>query len=544
MAGDLLPAESPQQRDEQLTATGFLALTSKPRAQNNPDFRMDVVADQIEVATSGLMALTVDCARCHDHKFDPIPTAEYYSLAGVFASSETLYGSGGNGNGRFDGKLHELSGGDPKAAAAREEHLQAVADAEKQQKRLLNEARALLGDDAKLLKKIKANAKRALEIPLPKKASQELKQQVAKINADLKKLDAELKRLEKSAPGSAASAMGIAEGARPADIQICVRGESTVLGETVPRGFVTVAGGDLAPEIPGDASGRLQLAQWITSADNPLTARVMVNRVWLHLFGRALVPSVDNFGKLGELPSHPELLDYLAVQFMQEGWSVKQLIRSLVLSRTYGLSSAHHAANYEADPDNVYLWRHNARRLDAEAIRDSLLAVSGQLDLARPQASSAPTTGKNNRIVPSNRPSGAEPYRSVYLPIYRNALPEALELFDFADPSLVIGQRDVTTVPAQNLYLMNSPFVVSQAKQLAQRLQDSAGSNAERIALAYQITLAREPASEELDRAAAFIEHAVASYGESQKKDAGQTGRAWQAFCQALLSSAEFRYVE
>ncbi|HEY7157350.1 MAG TPA: PSD1 and planctomycete cytochrome C domain-containing protein [Gemmataceae bacterium] len=442
VAGDLLAAKDAKERDEFLTATGFLALTSKPRAQNNPDYRMDLIADQIDVTARSVLGLSVMCARCHDHKFDPIAQKEYYALAGIFESTDMLFGAGGKkGNGKKGGGgggLYTLS--------------------------------------------------------------------------------------------DSGQVMGVKEG-RPTDTALCIRGESRNRGEKVPRGFLTVATADAAPSINRSGSGRLELAQWLTRADNPLTARVAVNRMWMHLFGRGLVNSPDNFGALGEKPSHPELLDYLAGKFIANGWSRKQLLRSLVLSRAYQLSSAANTKGDKVDPDNVLHWRMSPRRLEAEAIRDAILVVSGKLDRTPPQGSLAQATAKGKKQNYTLKESNV---RSVYLGMVRGApLPEALSLFDVASPNLVVAQREVTTVPAQSLFLMNSPWVVEQSRHFAQRLlTDAALDDAGRVDRAYRLALARPAADAERARALAYVQRL------------GGEEKAWASFCQALLASAEFRYVE
>ncbi|MBL8797703.1 MAG: PSD1 domain-containing protein [Planctomycetia bacterium] len=451
IAGDLLPTDNPTQRDELLIATGFLALTSKPRAQNNPDYKMDLIADQIDVTSRAVLGLSVMCARCHDHKFDPISTKEYYSLAGIFDSTTMLAGGGGKGGGNKGGDgggLHALSDG--------------------------------------------------------------------------------------------GSAMGVRDG-KAVDSAVCIRGESTKRGETVPRGFLAVATVGEAPAINRAQSGRLELARWLTSPQNPLTARVAVNRAWLHLFGQGLVRSVDNFGSLGEKPSHPELLDFLALRFVEEGWSVKKLIRGIVLSRTYQLSSSHDAANLKADPDNLLLWRMQPRRLDAESIRDAILSVSGRLDLKPPQGSSAATVPAKGAKGGNAPPKDSGQHRSVYLGVPRGApLPESLAVFDVANPNLSVSQREVTTVPAQALFLLNSPFVMEQAKLTAQRLLAAPNlDDAGRVALAYRLAFARTATDAERTRALNYIAQMTQA-----GRDKNGAQNAWASFCQALFASAEFRYLE
>lgn len=571
VAGDLLPADSSQRKDELLTATGFLALGSKPRAQNNPNFQMDVVAEQIEVTTSGFMGLTVACARCHDHKFDPIPTKDYYSLAGIFTSTQTLYGTGVRGNGGGNdvgGGLHRLAGSDEDVEKVKQYEAQ-LADAREQQNKLLAELQGMgatlpseLADrNAKKNNNNNNNPKKnrkngnspadglAKQIKAPKDASDEVKDRVKQLAQEMAAAVEQLGELE-AKPAPRPQAMGAKDAGRIQDCAICIRGESSDRGEVAPRGFVTVAVATTAPQIPADSSGRLQLADWMASPDNPLTSRVMVNRLWKHLFGRGIVPTVDNFGALGEKPSHGELLDQLALQFMAEGWSVKRMLRSLVLTRTYALSSDHDALAAEKDPDNVYLWRHTPHRLDAESLRDAILAVSGSLD-KEPFVGSAIPKGQDGRGRLDTRDvkDGQGGHRSVYLPIVRNGLPEVLDLFDVADPSLVVGSRDTTTVPAQSLYLMNSPFVIAQSKRLAERLLKAAVLDDEaRLSAAYRATLVREPNAGERDRTLSLLSKARQAYGDSgtqiNNERAQSELKAWTTVAQALLASAEFRYVE
>jgi hypothetical protein len=331
---------------------------------------------------------------------------------------------------------------------------------------------------------------------------------------------------------------------RPANCRICIRGEVNDLGPEVPRGFVTVLKTGSEPTIDNSKSGRLELAQWLTSRDNPTTARVMVNRIWHHLFGGGIVETTDTFGQLGERPTHPELLDNLAIQFMDGGWSVKQTIRSIVLSRTYQLSSDHREANYAVDPGNRLLWRASRRRLDAESLRDALLAASGQLDLARPEASATLELGGGEIGRGLNlRPVLAErKYRSVYLPILRGVVPEMLTVFDVADPNNVVGQREVTTVATQALYMMNSPFVMERAGEAAKRiLSQSDMDEAARADLAYRLALSRPASGAERERAIEFVREFQQSLADSKSQSAQE--QAWGTLCQTLFASAEFRYV-
>jgi hypothetical protein len=251
------------------------------------------------------------------------------------------------------------------------------------------------------------------------------------------------------------------------------------------------------------------------------------------------VPTPDNFGAAGQRPSHPELLDTLAVDFMANGWSIKRLIRRIVLSRAYGLDSAHDAHNFEVDPDNALVWRMSKRRLEAEAIRDAVLFVSGRLAPGPPVGSAVARTGEGLALF--LRVAGLDAsdlHRSVYLPVVRDSVLESLALFDFADPSLVTGERATTTGPAQALYFMNGTFVSRQAEALAERVCGFEGGDAQRVDRAYQLALSRPPSAPERERALAFLRDLPARAGGALALKS-----AWPAFCQALFASAEFRYL-
>ena len=284
-----------------------------------------------------------------------------------------------------------------------------------------------------------------------------------------------------------------------ADTQIRVRGIEKQRGEKVPRGFLQVAMNTAPADLPEDESGRRQFADWIASADNPLTARVFVNRVWTWLFGAGIVRTVDNFGTTGEKPSHPELLDYLAARFVEEGWSVKKLIREIVLSRTWQQSVGKPSA---ADPDNRLFAHANRRRLDAEQIRDAILHVSGQLklDVGGPNIDGAGEIDANSTAAQNIEYAYtfSDTRRSFYTPAFRNKRHELFEVFDFGDINQPIGQRHVSTVAPQALYLLNHPFVVEQARTAAERTLAKADSDAARIAAAFHRTLGRAPSPAEL----------------------------------------------
>jgi hypothetical protein len=513
LAGDLLPAKDEKQRAEFLVATGFLAVGPKSLDENNPrQFQMDLADEQIDATFQAFQGLTVACARCHDHKFDPIPQKDYYALAGIFRSTVTCYGT-----------IRLIQSNHPTSLVTLPKGAEAPAALEP----LTPERRA------NIMKQIQDVRDQMAKLT---GARQDAFLQRIFMQSRISTLQSQL-ALYESDGTPRPLAMGVRDSYVASDSPLYVRGEIRQPGERVPRGFPQVL--TTAPSvIPKEESGRRQLADWIASTNNPLTARVMVNRVWLHLFGHGLVPTPDNLGASGQPPSHPALLDYLAVSFAENGWSVKQLIRTIVLSRAYRLSAQFEATNFEADPDNVLVWRMPKRRLEAEALRDTMLALSGRLDLTPPRGDAVARGGEGNASFrgrggpgPGADPAVTDVHRTVYLPIVRDGLPEILTLFDFPDPSLILGERATTTVPAQALYLMNNPFVIRQAEGLADRLLAGEGDDEARLVRAYQLCYARPPSMKESKDAQKFL----ANYGETHLRRS-----TWAALCQALFASAEF----
>ena len=534
LAGDLLTDAG----DNEAIATGFLAIGPKLLNEGNREaFVMDLVDDQIDVTTRAFMGLTVSCARCHDHKFDPIPTAEYYSMAGIFRSTSTLYGTNKQQGNRQGSSLVSL--------AIPESENSALAKQKKQAESLTRELRTV----QKSIVKFQAKTK---EIANRKKKDKQYKpdaKQTAALRKSLNEARKKASTLQKKIKSLGANdiefmAMGVREG-KVADSPIYIRGEVRGRKGTASRGFLTILESDLEQTfIENGQSGRKELADWIIAPENPMTARVAVNRVWHHLFGNGIVRTVDNFGATGETPTHPKLLDFLAVDFQEQGWSIKRLIRGLVLSRTYQLAADYSQMNYEVDPDNFLLWRHKSQRVDAEALRDAMLLASGDLDLSPGEGSPiSKLRGEFGRGNSAAVVSAASQHRSVYLPIVRNAVPDVLKLFDFAEPSILVGERPVTTVPTQALYFLNSEIVTSQCDRLAQRLlAHEAIDDAERVNLAFQSVLSRDATVAEVERAEKYIKKLA---NDISADDAGRRQRiAWSGFCQVLFGSAEFRYVD
>jgi hypothetical protein len=472
-----------------LTATGFLAIGPKGLNESRVKYsKWQVVNDQVDVTSRGFIGLTVSCAQCHDHKFDPIPQKDYHALAGIFSSTETLYGTvGGRGNRRptsllsLDGapELAVLSTGEPTPNMFVNTNRNFAAPP-----RTNNLARGTNGV---------AGARRP---------------GLAGRGAARNFTTNQIERV----PAHKTYAMGVRDYDEPQDLPVYYRGDlAKATDAIVPRGFLRIVALSEPPLIPTNASGRLQLAQWITDPENPLTARVVVNRVWQHLFGEGIVATPDNFGHLGSRPTHPELLDYLAVKFAtEEQWSVKQLIRSLMLTRVYQLSSDVNAKAEEADPANTLLWRAEPRRLKAEQLRDSILASSGRLDVEPPHSSVTAEFGDGYYGVNIWESDLPQHYykRSVYLPVPRDMVPESLSLFDLPNPNLVGAKREETTSPSQALFLMNNAFVQDEALHIARELeQNKKLSDKQRIERAYLAIYQREPSSEEVRRAGKFIKN-------------------------------------
>jgi hypothetical protein len=416
LAADLIQPDD----SESHLALGFLGLGPKYYRRSSPEVMADEWEDRVDTVSRGLLGLTVACARCHDHKYDPIPTSDYYALAGVFASTEMF--------------------------------------------------------------------NRPINDSVEQKAGQAKKPQ---------------------------DAVHIVRDGKARDLNVMIRGDVNKQGPLAERGFLSVLCDD--PVHFSNGSGRGELAEAIVDRSNPLTARVIVNRVWEQLLGRPQVGTPSNFGALGELPSHPSLLDELAIGLMDNDWSLKWLQRQIVLSSTYAQSSQIDPEKLKIDPENRLLWRMQRRRLSVEAYRDALLFVSGTLE----------------RSVggPSHQPDSADSRRrTVYSEVSRLDLNPMLARFDFPDPNAHSAKRFETTTPLQKLFLLNSPFLVAQADALAQRLAQHGGSHRSRIEYGYQLLFGRSPIPLELELGESYVES-----GEAEM---------WSQYAQTLLISNEMLIVD
>ncbi len=559
VAGDLLPARDQRERNELIVATGYLAIGPWSIVlADKPQLQMDTIDQQLELIGRGILGLTLGCSRCHDHKFDPILLQDYYGMAGILKSTRTLHGKH-----KPDGVFSDVN---------KVSLVETVEERQQREKKLQNyeqEIAALqkvlapLKESAALLKDQEAKNKEK-DKDKEKSNHTESDPEKDKDNEKRKELDAKINSLEmrigllefnKPLPPFAHA---VQDEEKPEDCRIAIRGNAHQLGKEVPRGFVQLASFE-EPRSIWRGSGRLELAKWLTDDRQPLTPRVYVNRVWQQLFGAGIVRSSDNFGIRGDLPSHPELLDYLASEFIKQGWSTKKLVRRLVLTSAYRMSASPNPTAHEIDPENRLLWRMNARRLEAETIRDSILAITGKLDLTEGGATlpthSLETFAPNlstfnpSQVIKTARlPENLRYRRTIYLPVFRTKQMQELDIlnyFDFADPTQVNASRRATVVPTQSLFLLNSPWIAEQAEALATKLvQDDQLLDRQRVNKLILRILNRIPAESEIMRGLDFVyDFERRASADKTAKSAGPPGRlAWAAFIQMLLASNEFLY--
>jgi len=727
VAGDLLPPAGKEEGEhDRVIATGYLSLGPKMLAEDDPvKQEEDIIDEQIDTLGKTFMGLTLGCARCHDHKFDPLPQTDYYALAGIFKSTKTML------NFKNMAEWQEV----PLASKEDQEKLKVFENAITSRRMELQEKRKTSGEA--LLKQAHSKASQYLKVaselvknegsrvilspiltklnqsapqgailveaedfisgnvlkdrdgfgkgigvlvnagqypnqieyeitvpeaapyqldlryasgdprpiqilingvvvstngagqvtggfnpdkqqwfaegvfalragknrlrferasyfphidkfllisrkgqPLPRTLEQiaseaglipellsQAMEQVKAANetvselkfalpdnadrlfpepipSDIKRLTAEIEQQEKAMP-LIPRAMAVSEGS-PVNMRVRLRGNYLTLGQECPRQFPVVLAGTRQAPVDSRHSGRLELAQWLTRADHPLTARVFVNRVWRWHFGRGIVGSTDNFGLLGERPINQPLLDWLALTFAKDGWSLKKLHRRILLSQTYQMSSRYDAKSAQVDPENRLHWRNNRRRLEAEAVRDSILAVSGQMDRT---LGGTLLNFKSRQYVTSTANSDPVNYRSnrrsVYLPVIRSALYDVYTAFDFGDPTVQNGDRSTTTVAPQALFMMNSQLVLEQTKVMADSLLahhelDDAG----RIRLAYETCYGRPAKDAEVQRAREFVQKLEQNIVGKESNATVVKQRAWQSLCKALIAANEFIYIE
>lgn len=679
IAGDLLPSSSDEEHDSQMIGAGYLMLgANNYEEQDKEQLRMDVVDEQIDSMGRSFLGMTLGCCRCHDHKFDPVPTTDYYALAGIFRSTKSLLPNNvsdfvtaplrvgydqsavdawvardkelerqiktlqksmpkGTRNGPVvvskSSQLEELAGvvvddheatfdgtwiassfqqpfvgdgyrhcGQPRTGLAVHYEAKLPVDGEYRIRMVINSGesrsnsvpvliehadgesivtvsqktappgdgvfaelgrfRFEAGTPARVTVKaseaspgyVIADAIQFVDssidvvaaLPdlqtkgrIATEVSPNSDKAVASRTQQLKALEVERAEHKKHKP-TVPTAMCVRDEETPDDWHVHIRGEIRNLGSVVPRGFLTVATPTTIPStvsatVAKSSSGRRELAEWLASPGNPLTARVYVNRVWMHAMGEGIVRTPDNFGETGERPTHPELLDYLADSFVTaDAWSTKKLVRRICLTSAFRMASQVSSESRTVDPENQSLTRGFRRRLDAESIRDSLLWISGNLDLSIQSGRTIPKLSTyDNEFHHDEYPMYC---RSVYVPSFRNTMLDLFEVFDVANPNVVTGKRTNSLRPAQSLYMLNSPFVMDQAQQAAAKfLQSSSfdpGDVSRSVRDVWHICLGRGPSSAELAAALQTI-------GEQP-----DSARAWSTLFHSLFASVDFRYVD
>jgi Protein of unknown function (DUF1549)/Protein of unknown function (DUF1553)/Planctomycete cytochrome C len=543
LAGDLLPFDSIEQRDRQRIAAGFLVVGPKVLLGNDPkQRRMDIADEQIDTVGRSVLGLTLGCARCHDHKFDPIPTSDYYALAGIFTSTQVMQRRYMLNEQREMERLVGLNADGDELNAAYEKYWREHPSRKEREKQAQSALELLERGDEDALKELAAKHAEAVAAGAAD-AGQPKDQRIALQKELLTKLQAELAAPPKIPP----RAMIPCDADKPADESVRIAGQFDRLGDQVPRGFLRVIS-DVPAVIPEGHSGRIELARWLTDVDHgagQLAARVLANRVWHHCIGSGLVRTVDNFGRTGEAASHPELLDDLARQLIDSGWSLKHLIRQTVLSRTFALSSRSDDTGNAIDPDNRLLWRAHRRRLEPEALRDAMLSAAGQLDLV-PRESTVSYLEDQATAVGDNkiRRRTDFPCRSVYLPVIRNDLPELFSVFDFANPHASTGLRPRTMVATQGLFMFNDASVMTAAEATARRLLagKSYADEDDLVNATYELMLNTTPMSDERAEILAFVRQIRNRPQTDGGKDAEL--EAWSQACHALFASSRFQILD
>ena len=516
IAGGLLPTSDEATGWEQKIATGYIAI-SRRIGVSPQNLKHITIEDTLNNLGKTFLGLTIGCARCHDHKFDAIPTADYYALYGIFDSSVYPHAGAEHQPYRRDFTYRV---GKKQSDEILKPFRERLAVWDKKERDKLYEYRSFQSQ-------VIEGPKTRLSVWAELEDVREQRAEVAKTFPPLE------------------IAFAIHEG-DAADVHIQKQGDpgKRTQGKLVRRGFLQVLGGQKLPET-AKGSGRHELADWLTQTDHPLTARVMVNRIWHYHFGRGLVPTPSDFGVRGTAPSHPELLDHLADSFVKNGWSIKQMHRAIMTSRTYRLANDEHAANLAADPENHFLWRANRRRLDAEQLRDSMLVFSGELD--RAPGARHPFPHHLTYFYRQHEPF-QEKYtsnkRSVYLMQQRIQKNSYLDLFDGPDGSLHFGERRSTVTTLQALYFMNSEFVHSQAEATARRLAKAEPEETKRLAKLYGLIFNRPPRPDEFAFAGKYLQTRLAK-ADTGAEGLGQAENlAWSSLVRTMLSSNEFLHVE
>jgi hypothetical protein len=567
IAGDLLPSKDQNDRNEKIIATGYLAM-SRRFGSRNKEFNL-TIDDTIDNVGKTFLGLSVSCARCHDHKFDPIPARDYYAMYGIFNSSRYA----------FPGAEIYPHPADyvPLAPEGQARNFlkwqKEISDLDDRKEYLVAERGAAGRNKAMRDKEAKEAAEKTIDNKTGA-AEQAAKDETAppgavpdalrpgdfdrdamnwglagkskrlpdQVEAEILQVRARIADLNERAPRTP-KAYAVSEGLA-ANARIHRRGDPKSLGEEIPRGFLTILGGQQLPA-GVNGSGRDALAGWIVDKSNPLTARVMVNRIWEYHFGKGIVATPNDFGSRGAKPTHPELLDYLASRFVENGWSIKAIHRLIMNSHAYQTASVANARNAAVDNDNNLFWRFERRRLSAEEIRDALLTVSGKLDKSQGEGHPFPVErdwhytqhAQFFAVYPTNR-------RSVYLMQQRLKKHPLMEVFDGPDTNSSTPQRSATTTPVQALYLMNDPFIHAQADEFAVRVALAYDSLPRRIDYAYRLATGREATATEIRQAQFYLEKMRLDLKQAKVEEEMLNRKALASFLRVLLSSNEFLYVD
>jgi len=614
IAGDLMPSDNEEEAHRRLIATGYIALARRFGSQIKDYPQHLTIEDTIDNLGKSVLGLSIACARCHDHKFDPISSEDYYALYGIFSSTrypfpgieldkaqrdlvpliahekadailrpfkeqlqaldkdlealetqktaaekavkDTEAALKAASAGREETKKPEEAKASEKSDEARLEE-RALGLMKAADKKKLEELRAALVRTTKKMqpleaerKRLKAEEKALLEAILrsaPEDTQQdrlvEARRRVNELNYALKEARKNREEFAKHAPAIEA-AYAVVDGPKIGNAKLQVRGEPKNPGKEVPRRFLQVLGGQVLP-LDEKGSGRLELASWLTDPANPLTARVLVNRIWAGHFGTGIVQTPNDFGTRGMAPTHPELLDFLALRFVEKRWSVKAMHRLIMLSRTYQLASSGLAQTAAKDPSNTYLSRFSRHRLEAEEIRDSMLAVAGNLDVSMGGGHPFPAPAQWD--FTQHRPFTAvydTNKRSVYLMTPRIRKHPLFAVFDGPDPNASTPQRSVSTTPLQALFLLNDPFVHEQARKFTARLIGACSDDHKRMELAFTLALGRPPGAEEIKAGDAFLS-ALREKLKGTKAPADQhDGMVWESYARVVFGLNEFVYVD
>lgn len=547
LAGDQFSQASP----ETFIATGFLRNGPTVDNADNEQTRVDELDDMVSTTSSVFLGLTVGCARCHDHKYDPIPTRDYYRLQAVFfpfKKTERLM-VGAEEEAAFKSRNKEID-------ALVRPYKEKIAVIEKPvRERLLNEKVDFHLKLAESTGALEGKTPEEFRAVLAGRFAKQVNLQPEEIEALLspedlkarKALQAEIDKINKTRPKPLPAMMGVTDVENPEPAHVLIRGSFESKGEVVQPGLPIVLASDtnLAP-----TNRRQHLAEWIASADNPLTARVAVNRIWQYHFGKGIVRTSSDFGLTGDRPTHPELLDYLATEFVKRGWSWKAMHRLILTSNAYRQSSRYDEQAAAKDPENKLLWRANPRRVEAEVLRDSVLSISGKLNTEMygpgiyPHIDSAViNTGSRPRWPLDVKEGQDEWRRSVYIFVKRSVLVPLIEVFDCPATTIPSPMRSTSTIAPQALALLNNEFILEQAGYFAERVEREAGTDKRaQVKQAFKLALAREPKQNELDWALGFIESQTKGYAE--RKAEKPEFAALRDFCHAVFNLNEFLYVD